>query len=513
MLIDARNLTDRTALQADLAIIGAGPAGITLARAFAHSGIQVAVVEAGGLDPDPAVQALYQGESVGIEYPLTATRLRYFGGSSNHWGGYCRPLDPIDFEARAWVPYSGWPFTIEELLPYYPPACEHVQVAPGRFDDTEYWEAAGGQELPAFATGRLRPQYVQFSPPTRFGKRYRPELEQSDTIRVLLNANVVNIGAAGEGRTVTQLDIRTLNGLSHSVQARCYVLATGGLENARLLLLSNSVDPAGLGNRHDLVGRFFMEHPHLSGFGEIVVADLGCLPRIYRGRISAEGRSAQMAFNPTESFLREQQLLNATFMVGVAGEYRTDAKAEVGRDKAVAHTDMLLAARPFLAAGEGPVKSQDPDYLGSWLGIGCACEQVPNPASRVSLSGERDVLGLPKIKLDWQLTEQGRRSLLVHMRSLALEFGARGMGRMALNVEDDGRWPEQVSGGSHHMGTTRMSDDARQGVVDRNGKVHGMDNLYVAGSSVFPTSGASNPTLTLLALTLRLADHLKEYYR
>jgi choline dehydrogenase-like flavoprotein len=411
------------------------------------------------------------------------------------------------------VPYSGWPFTIQELLPYYPPACELVQVAPGRFDDTGYWEAAGGQELPAFATGRMRPQYVQFSPPTRFGERYRAELEQSGTIRVLLNANVVNIGSAGEGRTVTRLDIRTLNDLSHSVQARCYVLATGGLENARLLLLSNAVVPAGLGNRYDLVGRFFMEHPHLSGFGEIVVADLGRLPRIYYERISAEGRSAQIAFNPTATFLRDQRLLNATFMVGVAGEVRADAENGADGDKTAARTDMLLAARPFLTAGEGPVKPQDPDYLGRWLGIGCACEQVPNPASRVSLSGERDVLGLPKMRLDWRLTGQDRRSLLVHMRSLALEFGARGMGRMALNIENDGRWPEQVSGGSHHMGTTRMSDDPRQGVVDRNGRVHGMDNLYVAGSSVFPTSGASNPTLTLLALTLRLADHLKEFYR
>jgi len=128
----------------------------------------------------------------------------------------------------------------------------------------------------------------------------------------------------------------------------------------------------------------------------------------------------------------------------------------------------------------------------------------------VTLSGERDRLGLPKIRLDWRLTEQDRRSLLQHINSLALEFGALGIGRMLLNVQDDGRWPEQVNGGSHHMGTTRMHDDPHHGVVDRNSKVHGMDNLYVAGSSVFPTSGVSNPTLTLVAMTLRLADHLKE---
>jgi choline dehydrogenase-like flavoprotein len=155
------------------------------------------------------------------------------------------------------------------------------------------------------------------------------------------------------------------------------------------------------------------------------------------------------------------------------------------------------------------VKPQAPTYIGSRLGLGCACEQVPNPDSRVSLSSQRDALGLPQIKLDWRLTEQDRRSLVTHMHSLALEFGALGMGRMVLYVEDDGIWPAHVDGGSHHMGTTRMHDDPRHGVVDRNSKVHAIDNLYVAGSSVFPTCGSANPTLTIVALTLRLADHLR----
>ena len=171
---------------------------------------------------------------------------------------------------------------------------------------------------------------------------------------------------------------------------------------------------------------------------------------------------------------------------------------------------MLMAARRFLSDRDDAEKSPEPDAAGVWLGIGCACEQAPNPASRVSLSAERDALGLAKIRLDWRLTEQDRHSVVEHMRSLALEFGALDIGRMILNVEDDGRWPEVVSGGNHHMGTTRMSDNPRRGVVDRNTRVHGTDNLYIAGSSVFPTSGAANPTLTIVAMTLRLADHLRK---
>jgi choline dehydrogenase-like flavoprotein len=507
MFDDARTLPDGTGIDADLAIIGGGPAGITLAREFAGGRIRVCLVEAGGLTLDPAVQALYEGENVGIEYPLAGNRLRLFGGSSNHWGGFCRPLDPIDFEQRDWVPYSGWPFGIEELDPYYPRAADLVEIAPLRFHDKAYWEEVEGERLPDPVTGRMRVSFTHFSPPTRFGERYGGELRQAPNIRVLLNANVVNIAALEGGHAVTRLDVRTLTGLSHTVRARCYVLATGGLENARMLLLSNRQVPAGLGNQNDLVGRFFMEHPHLSGFGEIVVADLGRLPRIYRQRVPAQGRFANAAFDPTESFLRERRLLNATFMAGQAGRYRVDSVPDW--EKAAPHMDMLRAARRFLTDGAGSADPSQQGMLGYWLGLGCACEQIPNPDSRVSLSHERDALGLPKIRLDWRLTEQDRRSVVEHMRSLGREFGALGIGRMLIGVEDDGLWPADVIGGAHHMGTTRMHDDPRQGVVDRNCRVHGLANLYVAGSSVFTTSGAGNPTLTLVALALRLADHLR----
>ena len=507
MYTDAIDLPDHSRFEVDLAIIGSGPAGITLARAFANRSTQVCLIEAGGLAYDARVQSLYEGESAGIPYPIAGNRMRLFGGSSNHWGGFCRPLDPIDFEKRDWVPFSGWPFGIEELMPYYEPASVLVEIAPGRFNDKTYWEHATGETIPDPVTGRMQLRYTHFSPPTRFGQRYGDDLKRAANVRVLYNANVTNIASLQEGRAVQQLDIRTLTGLSHSVRARIYVLATGGLENARTLLLSNKSVPAGLGNQHDLVGRFFMEHPHLSGFGEIVVADLRRRPRAFTRRVEADGRAATAAFNPSEAFLRERRLLNATFLAGEAGPYYGYTRSDWA--KAPLHMDMLRAARPFLADGSGPVDSARPDLLGEWLGLGCACEQVPNPDSRVTLAGERDLLGLPKIRLDWRLTEQDRRSVVEHMRSLAMEYGALGIGRMLLGVEDDGQWPAEVTGGAHHMGTTRMHDDPKQGVVDRNCRVHGVDNLYVAGSSVFTTGGAANPTLTVVALALRLADHLK----
>ncbi|MCB1801042.1 MAG: GMC family oxidoreductase [Gammaproteobacteria bacterium] len=507
MFIDARSLPDHTQLTADLAIIGGGPAGITLARALAATGQRICLIEAGDMQYDSISQAHYEGETTGISYPLAGSRMRFFGGSSNHWGGYCRPLEAIDFEPREWVENSGWPFTIDELLPWYGPACEVVEIGPPRFTDKEYWQEQTAHTLPELPSGRMALRFFQFSPPTHFGTRYGDELRQASNIDVLLNANVTNIAARSEGRSVRALKIATHNGLHHQVQARDYVLATGGLENARTLLLSNDVVAAGLGNQNDQVGRYFMEHPHLEGLGSIIMTDIARLPPIYRRRVRVEGRDGHVAFTPSDRHLREQHLLNATFSVGEAVIYRANTVADT--PQVASHMTMLAAGRQLFGDRPWTAPSAPDAKVGQWLGIGCACEQVPNPDSRVMLADSKDAFDLPRIKLDWRLTEQDRHSVISHVRTLAMEIGALGVARMLLEFKNPDSWPEIVMGGSHHMGTTRMHDDPRHGVVDRNCKVHGCDNLYVAGSSVFPTSGAANPTLTIVALALRLADHLK----
>lgn len=506
MFIDARALPASSRFEADLAIIGGGAAGIAIARAFVGTRTLVCLVESGGLERDPEVQALYEGEITGLDYPLSGSRVRCFGGTTTHWGGFCRPLDAIDFEPRDWVPHSGWPFGREELDPYYPGAAALVEVGEPRFEDPDYWREQTGEGLLAWRTGRVYDRFFQFSPPTRFGSRYRDDLGKADNVRVLLHANVTNIAAAEGGGAVDHLAVRTLTGQGHEVRARSYVLAAGGLENARILLYSNDVQPAGLGNGNDLVGRFFMEHPHIGGMAEIVVAELPRLPRIYRDSVAVEGRTARVAFVPRPDFLREARLLNASFTVGVAGSYPAAGKPPDGPPTAAAHAAMLRAAGPFLAQERNPDRRET---LGHWLGVGCACEQVPNPDSRVLLLRDKDALGLPRLHLDWRLTEQDRRSFYQHVRSLGLELAAQGVGRMLVKVEDDGIWPRHVGGGSHHMGTTRMHDDPKRGVVDANCRVHGIDNLYLAGSSVFPTSGSANPTINLLALALRLVEQLK----
>ena len=518
VLIDARSLDDNTRIDADLAIIGAGPAGISLARRLASHRIDICLIESGGLSLDAETQALYQGETPGIEYPISSTRLRYFGGTSGHWGGYCRPLDPIDFEQRDWIPLSGWPFGREALAPYWEAASMAVETAPAQYENGDYWAQATGEPMVDWRAGRFMTRFFQFSPPTRFGERYRGELERSSNIRVLLHSNLTRIAALPSARAIDYLQLQTLSGRRHQVHAKRYVLAAGGIENARLLLLSNDVMPTGLGNQHDRVGRCFMEHPHLGGFAEIVIADLGRLPRIYREQVLVDGRRARVCYIPRGDFLRRERLLSASFTMSVIETLGSESAATTD-SSAAGPRNMLAAARPFLteATSAGIHRSTDLNVhrppsngLGVRMGIGCACEQAPNPDSRVTLSDETDALGLRRPRLDWRLTEQDRHSLLANIHALGRELGATGIGRMRPRLPDDGRWEPRVSGGSHHMGTTRMSDDPKRGVVDRHCRVHGIDNLYIAGSSLFPTSGSANPTLNILALAYRLADHLEQ---
>jgi choline dehydrogenase-like flavoprotein len=264
MILDARRLPRDTIIDADVCIVGAGAAGITLAREFVGQPFKVCLIESGGLEFDDETQSLYEGDLVGL--PLDApedSRLRYFGGTTNHWAGACRPLDADDFAFRPWIPYSGWPIAKVDLDPYYPPANEIVQI-----DEVDWSPEFWAEQMPEFYRlpfmgRRLLPAIWQKSPPTRFGQTYRDELARADNVETSLFANVVDIETNDATGAVTRLGVACLEGNRFWVKARIYVLATGGIENARILLLSNKVRPAGIGNSFDTVGRFFMNHPQL----------------------------------------------------------------------------------------------------------------------------------------------------------------------------------------------------------------------------------------------------------
>jgi choline dehydrogenase-like flavoprotein len=524
VLIDAREIEAGSLLESDLCVVGAGAAGIAITLRFVATGHRVLLVESGGLEIEAATQALYEGASVGRDYyDLDICRLRFFGGTTNHWEGRCRPLDPLDFEPRPWVPYSGWPISRATLDPYYAGAHKLCQLGPYDYAP-EFWFLPGETTLP-FDPARVKTGLWQFSPPTRFGDIYREPLAAATNIRVLLHANLADIETGENGAEVQTLRIATLEGKRFTVRARAYVLACGGLENARLLLATNRQVNVGLGNQHGNVGRYFIEHPHLPGARLLATAPSRIEFYGYEHRRPRHGDTLVMGYlNLAPDLQTRAGMLNCDCSFvddnigrsGYAALRRICDAAGHARmpDHLLADLGAALEDLDDTVAGlfgRLGVREYRPDQASfvMWSTV----EQAPNPDSRVTLSDQIDALGLPEIRLDWRLSEADKRSVQEVHRTIAEEFGRSGLGRLQIDdwLEADlTSWSSSMIGGNHHMGTTRMADDPRMGVVDRDCRVHGMANLFIAGSSVFPTGGSANPTLTIVALALRIADHLQE---
>jgi len=495
--IDARTVPEGTALEPDLAIIGGGPAGITLALALAHTPIRMMLFESGGLDFDSATQALYAGAISGVNYlPLDASRMRYLGGSSNHWGGWSRPLDPIDFEKRDWLPHSGWPFGIGEIKPHFKRAQSLCELGPWLYDGATSAMAAQAPLL-RLADGGVYTSWFQFSKtrddvlPTHFGTRYGDDLKRIPNLKVYLHANATALNLAPNAAALESFDVATLNGRKLKVRPKVTVLALGAIENARLMLASNAVATSGVGNQNDLVGRFFADHP-IPRDTATLVNFAGDLPGYYFNGTQVEGAILRATLAPSEDFKRSRQVTGSLSTI----------------ENPVELNELDKAAIVTAALAVGAEASNAKAYS-----IGCGLELQPDPDRRLTLTHERDALGMPRLKLSNRVSDADFRRYRDTIKEFGRQLLAAGTGMIRLNYKTLPEWEAVLDWGDHHLGTTRMHNDPAQGVVDANLRVHGIGNLFVSGSGVFPTYSASNPTLNLVALTLRLAQHLRGVMR
>jgi choline dehydrogenase-like flavoprotein len=529
MLIDARRIADKAVVETEVCIIGGGAAGLTIAMELERAGVGAIVLESGGMVADAATGDLYRGRSAGLPYAFAGgCRSRYLGGSSNCWGGWCRPWDDWDFERRDWVADSGWPIGRAELDPYYERAHRILKLGPNRYEP-EFWIPKDHPNLRRIV---LDPQRIvdmvsQFSPPVRFGIDYRETLRSARHAHVYLWSNLVDLHTDNPASTVREASARTLCGRTLRVRARQFVLATGGIENARILLSANSVQPGGLGNGHDLVGRYFMDHPRLN-FGSIRFAPQWRSNMLYdikfhyqNDAVAARGTRLSAQFGLSRQVQRDEELLNARiwFRSIFPGETSEAVRALFRMKRRMARMDesghafgddlLKILRHPvqtglFTAARVLHLTSLVRDVRFELI-----VEPQPDRDSRVTLGDERDPLGMPRVRVDWRLGSMVRRTFDRTVQILGQELVDRGIAEVTLDdLLGDAPWPSSLEGTWHHMGTTRMHDSPRQGVVDRHCRVHDMTNLYVAGSSVFPTCGANYPTLTLVALAYRLSERL-----
>lgn len=517
--IDARTLPNQHQIDADVCVIGAGAAGLAIASELAGRSVRVALVESGGLDPDKDTQDLNRGEIVGQPYfPLVTASLRLFGGTTNHWSAFVQQLQPIDFELRPWVQHSGWPIAYADLAPYYERAARFLHL-PKRPFDVSAWREAGRYGPLPFHEERVRTTMIQVMPAEarRLGTTQRATIRDASNIDTYVFANALELVPDPDRQRVIHVRLATLTGRRFTAKAKHFIAAAGGLGNPRLLLLSSSVQTEGLGNEKDLVGRFFANHLE-APVGDLYLSDGSFDPGLYLLRPQTAGQ-AMAALMLSAAAQRAENLLDAEFWIRphpssqVSG--RTPLESSLSRLGSLGVQRYRSDLRRHIAT-----VIADVDHLGArpQLGVrlfrlGIVAEQAPNPASRVTLGEDHDALGQRRLRLDWRLSQLDSVSVQRSVHVLAREVGAAGLGRVRTIFPDMGFQAVSPLGSYHHMGTTRMHVDPRRGVVDQNCRLHGLPNLYVAGSSVFPTGGAVNPTLSIIALALRLSDHLRATHR
>jgi choline dehydrogenase-like flavoprotein len=460
---ESDSIPDGDAIDADVCIVGGGAAGLAVATALEPTPLRTVLLESGRL-----------------------------ADTTSAWYGRVGPLDEIDFEQRDWVPLSGWPIPASAVSEYAPRAARFFGLRRPEALDPGVWA-----EDPAFRAldgHGLRAGVYVWPRRVRTSRLHLPALRRSRSVQVIAGAHATRLEAAGDGSTVAAVAVRGGHGHRFRVRARAYVLACGGLENARLLLLSPGGDGHTLGNRHGAVGRYYMDHPR--GAGTAVLYPSARRGARVRGLTEHSDRRAggrtQLFIRPDPELQRRERLLNCGSFLYPAGP---SSRTPGAPGRAPARLGLRLAGRPFAI-----------DRL---VAIDQA-EQVPDRESRVALGSHRDRFGDPVLDIHWRIGPETTRSLRRLHELLSERVTAAGVGTLESALLDDPDHEPPYTDAAHPMGTTRMSADPRHGVVDADCGVHGVANLYVAGSSVFPTGGNAPPTFTIACLALRLGDRLRQ---
>jgi choline dehydrogenase-like flavoprotein len=530
----------------DVVIVGGGAAGLTLARALSGRGLSILVLEAGGEKRTQQSQDVYRGELADpvIHPHIDRYRERAIGGTSRIWGGRLIPFDPIDFAPRSWVAGSGWPFGFEELEPYYKRAVTEAEGGRYAYDLAEALPASPAELLRGLDGELITTTLERFSKPTNFWTLYGDFFRKASDVKIALNAAVVGVRLDEPGGAVAALEVAKPDGSKCLVRGKSYVLALGGLETTRLLMASTDKKPEGVGNSSGQLGRNYMSH-FCATAGIITFkgasGDVG-----YDYERDADGIYVRRRFWLNEAAQKQFELLNTTFRTHlpdpsnpdhgdailsamylvkdlVLYEYsRKFSESKVGWSERGRHL-MNIVSQPLRLTTFGLNWLQKRTFaerklpsvvLGSSLNryaLEFHAEQAPNPDSRLTLSADRDSLGMPRLKVDWRPATLDFESLRRSYRLLSDELARTGTGSLEYDAEGlEERAHKHGIVGGHHIGTTRMATDARQGVVNADCRVHDVENLFVLSASVFPTSGQANPTLTLLALALRMAEKLAQ---
>jgi len=513
MIIDARQLKAGEILRSRFCVIGTGMGGSTVAQKLADAGHEVLLVEAGGCDTQLGDNDQVMAEFVGRSFNRPPTRCIELGGTSNQWHGMCAPLDAIDFEAREWIPHSGWPIQRRDLDPFYAEAAERHGVNGGKHFEPGGLDDSMRDRLADFDFDHtvLENKLTQFrTPPSRW-KQSLLDRARRGQFRCLINAPALELLTDESGSTIEKLVVGAGH---HTVQvaADVFVVCAGTLETPRLLLNSRRRVPTGLGNARGLVGRFLLDHP-TGHFGKLGFHRVMKAPMYASMAIQANHR-VMSGLRVSAAWQRAHRLPNH-------GVYIRPSITAKRLDDELLHSFLAVRGVRDLTLRQIKGILTNPDLLNrilvhrfgfqprfKYADLYFFTEQLPNPASRVTLSETKtDQYGYQVARIDWQLTDDDFEAFEAYTKVL-FEQGFRSRQHTVARTDEIATWKEHVASAAHHVGTARMADRASRGVVDADQKVFGTNNLFIGDASVFTTAGNTNPSLTITALALRLGQHL-----
>jgi choline dehydrogenase-like flavoprotein len=562
VLHDARQVTPGALLRAEVCVIGSGAGGTTTALELAAAGHQVILLEAGGLRRESSAQETFKGEVVAssegargfgpesLHPPLDTVRQRRLGGTTGAWGGRCIPLDAIDFEERDYLAESGWPITREELEPYYQRAAAYCEIGASDFSSPSAIPSSPRFLLPRGTNARFTDDKLfRYSRPTDFGKVFRERMKRTRSLRVMYHANVLRLEVGPDDGLVSGALVASAPAREFRVEARFFVICGGGLETTRLLLVSTRQPGARIDTMLPALGHYYMTH--LDGFvGEVKF--VGTVPEpAYRYDLSHDGVYCRRLLSVTDDVKRAEGLLNlgsvfympapedpvhqdgllsafaltkqALFRLRVGFKSRRYGLLQPERFPTGAHLRNVIRdpgpipsfairwVRERSLASRKVPSFLAPSRLGRYRFLFSA-EQSPSYSNRIDLSSARDRFGMPRLRVEWNVPVADYVSIQRSLSILAADLAGLGFASTRIPGTAEELAAEMGGGflgGTHAMGSARMHDSPSRGVVDSQCRVHGIENLYIASSAVFPTGGFATPTLTIVALAIRVSDTLR----
>ncbi|MBS1774581.1 MAG: GMC family oxidoreductase [Bacteroidetes bacterium] len=494
----------------DFVIVGSGVAGILMALTLSDKGKKVLMLEAGAHNEDDLHQSLNEVIQTGkhLENAIWG-RKRAIGGTTIAWGGQSLPFSEIDFQKRDWVAESGWPIELKDIVQYYPPANRFMNVDEGDYSN-ETFRTLKMKNVPV-NNDLLTYHISKWAPQPNFVKLYEERLKNQVTL--VYNAAVTKIVVDSNGKA-TALAVKNFNKQEYTIDVSCLLLATGAIEANRLLLASNDTETSGVGNSSGWVGKCYMDHPCVE-VGFVATHNQYALQKAFNTHLH-QGRKYSVRLSLSEQAQRKQQLLNSS--TGIMFDYlegQFDPYIEIRNYINTRKISSLGQVFKNATAYAISAKALFADKLiykhKARARMVMMLEQEPLTSSNITLSEERDVLGMPKAKLNWQISRKSWDTVIATAGHIKNELQRLSFGNLSIHEHinpNNENWTSHLTDVCHHMGGTRMSSTKNNGVVDSNMKLWGYDNIYVCSCSVFPTVSHSNPTLTMMALCLRLADQL-----